>query len=62
MQDKDNRKYKGPKWSLFSEIEDQDCIYLEVCENGSSIMYRGPWGAPVSLGGGRPRGLQNGRP
>ena len=53
--------YKGQKWSLFFNNEDQNCIFSEVRDNSSRMMYRGPWGTPGSLGGGGGRvGLQNG--
>ena len=41
--------------------KDQNCIFPEVRDNSSRMMYCGRWGAPESLRGGGGRiGLQNG--
>ena len=38
--------------SIFLKNEDQNCIFPEVGDNSSTMMYRGRWGAPGSMGGG----------
>ena len=41
--------------------KDLNCIFPEVRDNSSRMMYHGRWGAPGSLGGAGGRiGLQNG--
>ena len=53
--------YKGQEWSIFFKNKDQNCIFPEVRDNSSRMMYRGPWGTPGGLGGGGGRmGLQDG--